>query len=396
MKLIVDNNLIAVLNALHISTSRSGMDHTPPHPIMRWKVGDILNFQKNTAIEEFCTIAAGNSLISAGAFSTTASVLPSNTTLGRYVAIGPGCRCLGFRHPIEAISINSAIYNFHRENIYPYFEQYERVNGKLEKSPVPTPQPNSKPIVIGPDVWFASNVTFSGGITVGTGAIVASNSVITKDIPPYSFVAGVPAKVKKMRFSENVVERLLKSQWWKYELGDFFKFRLNLANPIEFLDELEKRREDLSIFNPRVFYPLEYVTRRSIGMDLPMDALVTDHGTILGVNLNDSKIIQIGQIKNLNALPISLHNQNGKTFLFINEINKYISAISTDLHFTLSSVPSPCESIQNANGTISLKVEDKFISAEKDGSCSLKNWNKDWEQFFESRNFKNSFFDKKG
>ena len=127
-----------------------------------------------------------------------------------------------------------------------------------------------------------------------------------------------------------------------------------------------------------------------------MDALVTDHGTILGVNLNDSKIIQIGQIKNLNALPISLHNQNGKTFLFINEINKYISAISTDLHFTLSSVPSPCESIQNANGTISLKVEDKFISAEKDGSCSLKNWNKDWEQFFESRNFKNSFFDKKG
>lgn len=360
--------------------------------MMRWKVGDVLDFKKNTAIEEFCTIAAGYSLISTGSFATTASPFPVNATLGRYVAIGPGCRCLGFRHPIEAVSINSAIYNFHRENIYPYFAKYEQINGKVEKKPVPTPQPNSKPTVIEPDVWFASNVTFSGGITVGTGAIVAANSVLTKDVPPYAFVAGAPAKVKKMRFSDTIVERLLKSEWWKYELGDFFKLKFNLSNPIEFLNEFDRKKESLSLFTPRVFYPLEFVTRKHLGGDLPQDALVTEHWTLLGVSLVDSKIIQIGKIKNDNILPITCWIQENKVSLFIKGLNKYIDSISDDLGICFSSAPKCFDCDLNDNGTISLKVGNKFLSAERNGRCSLKNWNRDWEQFVSTNNFKNSFF----
>lgn len=68
--------------------------------------------------------------------------------------------------------------------------------------------PNSSPIVIGNDVWIGQDVTFSSsGIAVGDGAIVAAGSLLTKDVPPYAIVGGVPAKVLKYRFSEDVIEQ---------------------------------------------------------------------------------------------------------------------------------------------------------------------------------------------
>lgn len=56
-----------------------------------------------------------------------------------------------------------------------------------------------------------------GGITISDGAIIGAGAVVTKDVPPYAIVAGNPAKVIKYRFSEDIIEQLLKIQWWNWE-----------------------------------------------------------------------------------------------------------------------------------------------------------------------------------
>lgn len=71
-----------------------------------------------------------------------------------------------------------------------------------------------KKVIIGNDVWIGSRVMIMGGIKVGDGAVIAAGSIVTKDVPPYSIVAGVPARIIKMRFEENLIAKLLELQWW--------------------------------------------------------------------------------------------------------------------------------------------------------------------------------------
>ena len=67
---------------------------------------------------------------------------------------------------------------------------------------------------IGSDVWIGQNVTIYSGVHVGHGAVLAGNAVVTKSVPPYAVVAGNPAKIVKYRFSEPLIEKFLKSEWW--------------------------------------------------------------------------------------------------------------------------------------------------------------------------------------
>ena len=73
--------------------------------------------------------------------------------------------------------------------------------------------------MIGNDVWMGHNVNVMSGINVGDGAIIGAGAVVTKDVPPYAVVAGVPGTVRHYRFSENIISRLLRSKWWDLELS---------------------------------------------------------------------------------------------------------------------------------------------------------------------------------
>ena len=67
---------------------------------------------------------------------------------------------------------------------------------------------------IGSDVWIGLDVTIIGGVTIGDGAVVLTNAVVTKDVPPYAVVGGVPAKIITYRYDEETIAFLLKSKWW--------------------------------------------------------------------------------------------------------------------------------------------------------------------------------------
>ena len=72
------------------------------------------------------------------------------------------------------------------------------------------------PVRIGNDVWICAKATILSGVTVGDGAVIAAGAVVTKDVPPYAIVAGVPARVVKFRFPPEVVARLLEIRWWDW------------------------------------------------------------------------------------------------------------------------------------------------------------------------------------
>ena len=73
---------------------------------------------------------------------------------------------------------------------------------------------HTPPIKIGNDVWIGDFAYIMNGVTIGDGAIIAAHAVVTKDVPPYAIVAGVPAKIIKYRFDENIIAELLKLKWW--------------------------------------------------------------------------------------------------------------------------------------------------------------------------------------
>ncbi len=87
-------------------------------------------------------------------------------------------------------------------------------------------QPQKHPPVIGNDVWIGMGSFVMRGVTIGDGAVIAANSVVTKNVNPYSIVGGNPAKHIKYRFNENIIAALLRINWWDW---DEEKIRRNLV-----------------------------------------------------------------------------------------------------------------------------------------------------------------------
>lgn len=251
---------LKALRDFNIFQARTGMNKKPAPYVKRWKIGDVLKFNADTRIEEFSTLARGNVLWSSGAFTSCASAMPLVTQGGRYVSIAENVKGMGFRHPIECVGLSSAHFNFGRENVHAYLQAYEAQHDiALVKDEVPTPQPNRTPIIIGNDVWIGSDVQLAGGITIGDGAVIASRSLVLKDVAPYSVVAGAPAVHKKYRFEPSVCEALKEIKWWDYELGDFYRLGFDFSKPDDFIDKFGRYQSQLNTFTPRIFQPEHYI-----------------------------------------------------------------------------------------------------------------------------------------
>ena len=164
-----------------------------------------------------------------GAFSyiNNGTTLFYTTRVGRYCSIGKKCEIGAVDHPIDWLSSSSIQYN-----IAEHFEYTPYCDGFAQK-PFETPEG----AVIGNDVWIGSLVFVKAGVTIGDGAIVAAGSVVTKDVPPYAIVGGVPAKVIRYRFDPQQIEKLLALAWWEYEL--------DRLNGIDF-EDIDRAIEQLS------------------------------------------------------------------------------------------------------------------------------------------------------
>ena len=144
-------------------------------------------------------------------------------SIGRNVSVGPG------QHPIDWLSTSSFQYTL-RDTIVENQQIFEHM---------------VEPCSIGNDVWIGNNVIIKDGVTVADGVIIGSNAVVTKDVPPYAIVAGVPAKIIRYRFSEDVIKRLLELKWW--DLPDDEIAKLPFKNIQACLKEIEKIRKAISV-----------------------------------------------------------------------------------------------------------------------------------------------------
>ena len=84
---------------------------------------------------------------------------------------------------------------------------------------------NKGNIIIGNDVWIGYGAVILSGVTVGDGAIIGARAVVTKDVPPYTIVGGVPARQIRKRFDDETIKKLLTLQWWNW---DYEKIRKNI------------------------------------------------------------------------------------------------------------------------------------------------------------------------
>ena len=98
---------------------------------------------------------------------------------------------------------------------------------------------------IGNDVWIGWGVLIKGGVTIGNGAVIGAYSVVTKDVPPYAVVAGVPAKVIKYRFEQEKIDLLQQLQWWDWDIDRIYE---NLDRLRNFDPTFLKGEYDESIF----------------------------------------------------------------------------------------------------------------------------------------------------
>lgn len=147
------------------------------------------------------------------------------TTVSAFTSIGPHVLCGLGTHPIDYISTYPGFYS-DKASGATWFGAIHQVEEK-------------KPVVIGADVWIGSRAIIMGGIEIGHGAVVGAGAVVTKNVPPFSVVVGIPAKIIKYRFDEALIEKLLASKWWESEEASLRSVAKFANKPIEFIKHLQ-------------------------------------------------------------------------------------------------------------------------------------------------------------
>jgi len=130
--------------------------------------------------------------------------------IGRFTMVGENVKTLQFRHPINRfVSIHPCFYSTVKQAGFSF------VNKQKYPDMVYYDEKRKYGVKIGSDVWIGTNATIMSGVSIGDGAVIGAGAVVTKDVPPYTVVIGVPAKVIKKRFPDETIDFLLMDRWWE-------------------------------------------------------------------------------------------------------------------------------------------------------------------------------------
>ncbi|MDQ7005214.1 MAG: CatB-related O-acetyltransferase [Ghiorsea sp.] len=164
-----------------------------------------------------------SAIIKEGVWIPFGTRVGAGCSIGRYSYIMPTCymkdvKIGNFCSIAEGIHFLNKQHNISAFSSFPFSERL-RMHG-IDFPPMFKETINKGSINIEHDVWIGTNVSIMGGVTIGIGAIIATGSVVTKDVPPYSIVAGVPAKEIRKRFPPSTITALLDSKWWDDSLEE--------------------------------------------------------------------------------------------------------------------------------------------------------------------------------
>jgi len=162
---------------------------------------------REVALGDFSYIANNSSII--------------KTDIGKFCSIGSNCNIVLGQHPTKNfVSTHPAFFSTSKKHQFSFvdkdlYEEYKKVQ-------------------IGNDVWIGSNVIILDGIKIGNGAIVATGSVVVKDVEAYSIVGGVPSKIIRYRFEKDKIIFLEELKWWNKDL-EWIKSNINNFSDINLL-----------------------------------------------------------------------------------------------------------------------------------------------------------------
>ncbi|WP_134047165.1 CatB-related O-acetyltransferase [Paraburkholderia caballeronis] len=200
----------------------------------RFSIDQTISFDSKARIEPYVGFCVGQKLFSAGAFSYAHSELDPLQRIGRYCSIASSIKNFSAKHPLEFLSTS----HFNFCDIEFYRQALEDLNKeKYTEFNVFPYKTYDAPAQIGHDVWIGDNVLLGRNINIGTGSVIGANSVVTHDVPPYAIVAGVPARIIRYRFPDNLIAKLLGLEWWDYSFTDFYN--LPYPEPEKFVDHLQ-------------------------------------------------------------------------------------------------------------------------------------------------------------
>lgn len=198
-------------------------------------------FEDNVTIDSFDRFEGMNRLTTDVTFLTSSIGYASyignrsfikNTKIGRYTCIATDVMTVAGSHPTSKfVSIHPAFYSTRKQSGFTYvredkFSDFNYIDENQKFT-----------VMIGNDVWIGSGVKIMEGVTIGDGAVVAAGAIVTKDVPPYAIVGGVPAKIIKYRFDEETIKKLLELKWWE-------KDQAWIKSHADDFDDVEKLLED--------------------------------------------------------------------------------------------------------------------------------------------------------